>query len=157
MNNLVFHSYDFLEKDEVYRRADKLNLDVGCDSDITVIVKAVKVSNEKIYVSGTIEGFLTLECSRCLFLYRFPISINMDLEMNFINGIVDAGEEARQLIILDMPMKPLCSDECLGICPVCGKRNKKNDSCICVDRSHKFQEDIVKERWKNLFENNRRK
>ena len=41
--------------------------------------------------------------------------------------------------VLTLPMKPLCSDDCKGLCPVCGT-NLNRGTCDCkpVGRSHSW-------------------
>jgi len=36
----------------------------------------------------------------------------------------------REHVILSAPMQPLCGDDCLGLCPQCGK-NLNEGSCLC--------------------------
>ena len=43
---------------------------------------------------------------------------------------LDLGIIIADLIELDKPMKPLCTDECMGLCPICGI-NKNDQSCEC--------------------------
>ncbi|MDR1952740.1 MAG: hypothetical protein LBQ37_04435 [Elusimicrobiota bacterium] len=157
MNNLILKISDFSESKEVCRQENKFHFDIGCGYNINVNIKALKVSEDKIYVSGIIKGFLSLECSRCLFIYKHPVKIDISCDMPFLDGAVDMREEVRQLLILDMPMKPLCDKDCIGICPVCAKRNNKNDHCLCAGKARTEYDDYVKESWENLFRNNRRK
>lgn len=37
---------------------------------------------------------------------------------------------SRELILLAIPMKPLCKEDCLGLCPVCGK-DRNVEKCDC--------------------------
>jgi len=43
---------------------------------------------------------------------------------------LDLSEIIREQFVLALPMKPLCSPDCRGLCPVCG-RNRNRDSCAC--------------------------
>jgi uncharacterized protein len=36
----------------------------------------------------------------------------------------------REQFYLALPMKPLCRDECRGLCPVCGI-NRNRETCDC--------------------------
>jgi uncharacterized protein len=45
---------------------------------------------------------------------------------------IDLSEAVRQYILLAMPMKPLCREDCAGLCPRCGC-NRNIDSCDCSD------------------------
>ena len=46
-------------------------------------------------------------------------------------NILDLTEAVRQYRIAVGPMKPLCSDGCLGLCAVCGG-NLNQQACICA-------------------------
>lgn len=46
------------------------------------------------------------------------------------NNILNVRELVRQNILLEIPIQPLCSEDCKGICPVCGV-NKNNNNCSC--------------------------
>ena len=46
------------------------------------------------------------------------------------NETLDLGELMHEQFVLALPMKPLCSDECRGLCPVCGT-NLNKGTCDC--------------------------
>ena len=46
------------------------------------------------------------------------------------NGELDVDEEVVETVLLSFPKKILCDEECLGLCPKCGKRKKDGD-CGC--------------------------
>jgi uncharacterized protein len=46
------------------------------------------------------------------------------------NDVLDLGEIIREQFFLALPMKPLCREDCRGLCAVCG-RNRNRDSCTC--------------------------
>ena len=155
MKQLIISFSDFLKTETVEKKVAKFEGDIGHASDISVSLKAVKISDDKIYVSGTVDGSVSVECSRCLSVYCHPVHIKIDTDMDFYNGIVDMAEEIRQLLVLEMPSKPVCSQDCMGICKICGRYNKINDKCSCENN---IEDDFIKHRWENLFkQNNRRK
>ena len=43
------------------------------------------------------------------------------------NGELDVDEEVVETVLLSFPKKILCDEECLGLCPKCGKRKKEGD------------------------------
>lgn len=43
---------------------------------------------------------------------------------------IDLGHVVREQFVLALPMKPLCQDECRGLCPVCGV-NRNRETCEC--------------------------
>lgn len=43
---------------------------------------------------------------------------------------IDLGDVIQEQFVLALPMKPLCADDCQGLCPVCGG-NRNRDVCGC--------------------------
>jgi uncharacterized protein len=43
---------------------------------------------------------------------------------------IDLGEVVREQLYLALPMKPLCREDCKGLCPVCGV-NRNRETCTC--------------------------
>jgi uncharacterized protein len=43
---------------------------------------------------------------------------------------IDISDDVRQMVLLAVPMKLLCYEECLGLCPKCGK-NLNFETCTC--------------------------
>ena len=39
-----------------------------------------------------------------------------------INGRIDLTDDLAEALSLELPMRHLCSDDCRGLCPVCGKK-----------------------------------
>ena len=54
-----------------------------------------------------------------------------DLETSYYSeDQIDLNELMREQFYLALPMKPLCRDECKGLCAVCGK-NLNRETCDC--------------------------
>jgi uncharacterized protein len=105
-----------------------------------------------ILVRGNLSGHLELVCSRCLESFAAPVVIDFDLllvpgpptagaddeelsqsdlDLDYYTGeIVDLESLLREQIILMMPLKPLCGETCLGLCPHCGA-NLNRETCQC--------------------------
>lgn len=43
---------------------------------------------------------------------------------------IDLGEVVREQLYLALPMKPLCREDCKGLCAVCGG-NRNRETCTC--------------------------
>jgi uncharacterized protein len=99
-----------------------------------------------IFVSGTVESRLRLECGRCLQDSGFPVTLALE-EMFRMPGaavrpdaIYAVGEDLtldlepliRELAWLAVPMRPLCDPECKGLCPHCGA-NRNTEVCQCEE------------------------
>jgi uncharacterized protein len=95
-----------------------------------------------ILVEGIVSGNLELCCSRCLktFIYKFEVPIDEKYTMaperkneeilTFTGDFIDITPEVVSSIYLALPMKAICSDDCSGLCPVCGC-NLNENSCKC--------------------------
>jgi uncharacterized protein len=132
----------------LWRQEDPgLEFDAG---DLTGRVRLEKHGKD-ILVRGHLEGHLDLTCSRCLDFYAAPYAADFDLlllpgpepiakeeeltaadlDMDFISGEdVDLQGIVREQIILTMPLKPLCREDCRGLCPRCGA-NLNREACTC--------------------------
>ena len=44
---------------------------------------------------------------------------------------LDLGEVIREQVLLGLPLKPLCREDCQGLCPRCGK-NRNAGPCGCT-------------------------
>ncbi|MBI4643601.1 MAG: DUF177 domain-containing protein [Deltaproteobacteria bacterium] len=94
-----------------------------------------------ILVRGHLQGHLQLACSRCVENFDAPVDADFDLllvpgpgpaggeeelsapdlDLDYYSGeTLDLEAVIREQIILMVPLKPLCADNCKGICPRCG-------------------------------------
>ncbi len=101
---------------------------------------------------GSVKTTLELPCSRCLEPYTLPVDQRFDLRYQphaqntgegereieeddlttafYENDEIDLGQLMREQFYLALPMKPLCGDDCKGLCPVCGA-NLNRTTCEC--------------------------
>ncbi|MDD5530115.1 MAG: DUF177 domain-containing protein [bacterium] len=129
---------------------DGLYLEIGeLQKGIEIQLKVTKIV-KRLIVKGKIIFSLELECARCLekyiikftegissvFLPNNPSGIKSeeeteDPDVNFYTGkTISLVQLIRDIILLAIPIKPLCSVSCKGICPVCGKNLNEAD-CGC--------------------------
>ncbi|MFQ6069577.1 MAG: DUF177 domain-containing protein [Candidatus Aminicenantales bacterium] len=110
----------------------------------------VKKIGEEVFIKGNLHTSLNLICSRCMMPYKFQVDLNFDLvylpeeldalkeeleESDMENFFyrdqrIDLREVVLEQLNLSFPLKPLCAEDCQGICPVCGK-NQKIGRCDC--------------------------
>ncbi len=101
---------------------------------------------------GRVRTTLELPCSRCLEPYTMAVDQSFDLRYQphahntgegereieeddlttafYENDEIDLGQLMREQFYLALPMKPLCSADCKGLCPVCGT-NLNSGTCDC--------------------------
>lgn len=103
---------------------------------------SVRYVGDNFFLTGSFEVNYTTKCSLCEALISNKMLIDFDEEYSgtedlnhpdrytFIGDSIDLKKMVRDNIYLNLPMKNLCSDECLGLCSVCGcNLNEKNCDC----------------------------
>ena len=137
------------------------NIETECVvSPVRALLKIEKVETE-IIVQGNVMADINLQCGRCMedFLIRKDLLVdvvyhpideirkdethevkNEELDTGFYEGEeLDINELIKEQILLSIPMKPLCSDSCHGICMHCGTNlNKKKCDCITDEGDLRF-------------------
>ena len=124
--------YEFSFDD--FKQADNLKIgpyDYHFNNEGTIVKSSnLKLSidankyDEVINIVCNITGMMAFECSRCLEIFNKDVNISFEHSFTKQEWSVDITDIIEQNIILNIPMKPLCSDGCKGICQVCG--NNKN-------------------------------
>ncbi|MBN1914226.1 MAG: DUF177 domain-containing protein [Candidatus Omnitrophica bacterium] len=115
---------------------DPKELDI--DTDIIKLCSPVSVEAEITRITNSItaklalSGVMLLCCSRCLneFKLNFEKNIGLNFALDKDDLVLDLLLEIRDQIILDYPIKPLCSTGCRGLCPKCGA-NLNEGECGC--------------------------
>jgi uncharacterized protein len=112
----------------------------------------IRKDKQHFQLTGGVQTALELPCSRCLEPFVRPVDAAFDLryvpqalgvadgehelaEDDFStafyeNDEIDLGQLMREQFLLSLPMKPLCSDACHGLCPDCGT-NLNRVTCDC--------------------------
>ncbi|MFT4396260.1 YceD family protein [Gordonia lacunae] len=131
---------------------------IPADSDVDLDLRLEAVS-EGILVTGTVCGETVGQCSRCLEpvdgtvtvflteLFAYPDSATeQTTDADDIHRIADDRIDLEQSIIdavaLELPMSPLCSADCQGLCQVCGVR------LAIAEPGHSHE--VIDPRWAGL-------
>ena len=110
--------------------------------DILGII-AISVTEDGVVADGKLAALTQLACSRCLKDYWQPLEINFTEMFSAhpaeagkdelgeqklpIDGAIDLTPVIRDYATLDIPIRQLCSEDCKGLCPVCGKNRNQED------------------------------
>lgn len=156
---LNVHDIEEVEKDLVYEEA---TADLGAElrhGDVvdfdfppaTQVEVHYHRAGDDLFFRGHVSSHTTGHCGRCLENYDY------DLETDFrivlvprAQAAADGDEEApdlayyeteeidltpivREQIILSLPTRPLCREDCRGLCPQCGA-NRNESECGCVEQ-----------------------
>jgi uncharacterized protein len=114
--------------------------------------EVVARSDGEVRIQGKYTVEMAAECDRCLRRARFPLDGDFDLyyrpmsviareeeveigedevEIGFyVGGGLELEDILREQVLLALPMQRTCSEDCKGICPVCG-RNRNETTCDC--------------------------
>lgn len=141
----VFQPADLPGGDEEYRVAAPVDLRMVVHKD-----------HDRFRLVGTVKTSLELACSRCL--EPFTIAVDREFDLRYLpsgaaepgadddeereveeddvsvafhhDDEIDLDELLRDEFYLALPMKPLCSEACRGLCPQCGA-NRNTAPCDC--------------------------
>lgn len=113
---------------------------------------SVRKGIAQVDVTGEIKGEIEIDCTRCLrptdteldvgftAVYVTPENYTeekeselraTDLDVAIFEGDkIDLADLAREQIVLNLPTRFLCSEDCKGLCPKCGA-NLNTDACDC--------------------------
>jgi uncharacterized protein len=93
-------------------------------------------------LSGTITGVIQAACARCLAPVEETFSVEVDLSIATgseesqeesilaVGQKIDLGSYSRETVFTNLPFRILCKEDCLGLCPRCGKDLNTGD-CGC--------------------------
>jgi uncharacterized protein len=131
---------------------------IGAFSDPAWRLDAVSLRVERderdVLVSGEVRATVPQTCGRCLEPFpagvRAAVDVRLiprpatadnvelasdDLDVDFYqNDQLDLSGLVEAETMLALPMKPLCRDDCRGLCPVCGG-NRNAVACACGERA----------------------
>jgi uncharacterized protein len=124
----------------------------------------VQTSSHEVRLRGHITARAEVDCDRCLKSVAVPVETDFDvtyvpeedyreseaaelqeedLSLSVFDGeTIDVDELVREQLLLALPTRALCTEECKGLCPVCGA-NRNSDACDCETKE-------VDPRWAGL-------
>jgi uncharacterized protein len=112
----------------------------------------VRLAGNEVFVNGHVVTRAQVECDRCLQPIEAPV--NADFALEYISGseyessgaaelteaemsvsvfdgkAIDVDEIVKEQILLAVPTRMLCREDCKGICPECGTDRNTGD-CSC--------------------------
>ena len=126
--------------------------------------------DQKLRVSGLTNLTIGIPCDRCL--EEVPVDFKLDFtrevetkeaevaldeadqldENNYIDGYhLDVEKLLYNEILVGWPMKVPCSEDCKGICSVCGQ-NLNEGTCSCEDTGLDPRMSVIRDVFKNFKE-----
>ncbi len=108
-------------------------------------VKGVMVgAEERVSVRADVTATLVSRCVRCLGAVAMPIRAKIDAVFAraqalddpdlyvFEASTIELTDSVRDALLLELPIRILCKEDCKGICPVCGA-DRNAVSCACQE------------------------
>lgn len=111
----------------------------------------IRRRDERVQLKGTLFAAGTIECSRCLEPSQVKLSNEFDVffepetdgsdyevevsEENLsaarlTGDTIDLADFAREQVLLNLPVRVLCREDCQGLCETCGA-NRNLSPCNC--------------------------
>lgn len=114
-------------------RVELAEVPAGADVELSVRLEAV---SEGVLVTGTATAPVAGECARCLepmtssveatfqelYHYEPPAAEDGEDDLLLDGDLLDLEPVLRDAIVLALPLSPLCTDDCAGLCVTCGAR-----------------------------------
>jgi uncharacterized protein len=118
----------------------------------------------RVQVAGTVETEVEVNCDRCLAPHVVPLRAEFDVSYEPAAAVaedehaelheedlaasvyegesLDVDELTREQILLALPARSLCREECKGLCPTCGQ-DLNAQTCACEQKE-------IDPRWAGL-------
>ena len=118
------------------------------------LLATVQKDKDRFRLVGTLTTALELTCSRCLEPFQLPVNASFDVrylpqsentgeereveeddlfDAFYRDEQIDLGQLMEEQFYLALPMKPLCRQDCKGLCASCGT-NLNEETCGCQAR-----------------------
>jgi len=137
--------------------AEALNRELARGADDFQVLDgiAVEVTHHRagldVFIQGTVHGECRGTCARCLDEFHFPLDSALALVLvpasimdapggavreeeiglaSYDGDEIDLAPLIEEQTLLALPTRPLCSEDCRGLCPRCGT-NLNVDPCAC--------------------------
>ena len=110
--------------------------------EITVKGEFLCAGDDRVSLTGQVSARADTRCSRCLDPVSFPITAELDAVYDrqpdpedpdlysFEASTIELTDAVRDALLLSMPMRVLCKEDCKGLCSQCGT-NLNKTTCTC--------------------------
>ncbi|MEJ2616908.1 MAG: DUF177 domain-containing protein [Ignavibacteriaceae bacterium] len=139
---------------------EEIELENPFYNNFTAAVKLSKVNNQLV-LDAELSAHANFECDRCAVRFDMPVNANYRMVYLFSNNSEEPDslnitylpmdsdkifldKDFRDYLMLAIPMKKLCKEDCKGLCYKCGKDLNEGD-CDC-------QKNQIDARWLPLNE-----
>ncbi len=94
------------------------------------VMASAMMTGSDIVVSANVATTLRFICGRCLEPYERPFKA--DFQQVFSSDLkeIDISNDIQEVVYIDLPITPVCKEDCKGLCSNCGK-NRNELECKC--------------------------
>ncbi len=121
------------------------------NDDISYKIQLTREADKRVKAKGSIKSNVSMRCVNCLDYYELNIHSHFDIilfpyhlidtinsglsqdEMEYIffeGDKIDLKKILMEQVNLFVPIRPICSHDCKGLCSYCGA-NRNHESCQC--------------------------
>lgn len=133
-----------------------------------VVLRIRNLGDRKLLMEGKVKFSLSIPCGRCLEPVVCPFDLDIDQELDmkqteeervesldeqpYVSGYnLDVDQLLSNELLLNLPMKVLCSENCQGICNRCGA-NLNHGSCSCDQSSPDPRMSVIQDLFQQFKE-----
>ena len=126
----------------------------------------ISKGHDLISAKGWVKGKMLLTCDRCAREFSSPyksffeihyraqnegeeaepdeVFPDGEMEIVYFEGdLLDLADQVRQTVLLSVPMRAICREECRGLCSGCG-RDLNFEECVCTEPPPDSRWDVLK-------------
>ena len=94
-------------------------------------VSARMTRDGEIVLMGHVKTVVTFQCGRCLDFFDRSVDLEFQDVVQPDQPEIEVNGEIREALLIDLPVRALCREDCRGICANCGK-NLNTSPCQCA-------------------------
>ena len=130
-------------------KPDEIDLELESVSFVGSVSASLKLVKQdvNVYIQARMSVVMETECARCLKPVRRTLKATSENQYEplpdltgkpqeeigiryYSDEYIDLSEDLRENLLLEVPARVLCSDDCKGLCPHCGQ-DLNTGKCNC--------------------------
>ena len=89
------------------------------------------LADETVLVRGEARAVIQSRCARCLTPTNTPVTAEVEEDQYTYTGhVLELDDAVRTAVLLELPSRILCKEDCRGLCAQCGA-NLNVNACSC--------------------------
>ncbi|RME04414.1 MAG: DUF177 domain-containing protein [Planctomycetota bacterium] len=159
----------YLQEERPPHQIDTQDLPFRIEKNVWIDLE-FRRQKKNIFALGSLRGEMITNCARCLAEFILPVQMRIqvrfcpkvpptstlqelseqDLDVCYYEkDFIDVDAHIRENFLLSLPIKPLCQEDCAGLCQSCGQ-NLNLSSCTCAREKSSLPSSRLGNLLKNL-------